>query len=783
MTIKGIGAMLQNEKQGGVTSRFPCRAIMVRNVEEYRSLLSELKKITDIRMVRTSELFSSSDVMPKFENLIAPKYHEEWLILTGVSEYLRLFSKKEAADRRFFNLWTHQVPASSKGRIIIPLWGCEAQWFDSSLNLNGDERQLDFYYNCSGIETLEQEMDLLVLSAEFEPYKDHLEVAGTNLLEGLQSWFDYWTDPSPEKKKFVLLTKRCRSINSSNGLVSVRVVPDALSFVKARMDGAQCLNENNCTSDMVEELFGHAVQGKSLDKAILDVLNLYIFNGFDVMGKWKSMTIAHKHFVALWLQLHADNTYLSYCFSHSQCISDVLDNIMLSIFKVRLNKPEWIKEYSQLMTILPLKLDDRFFAELDNIPEFETRLDFISGHSKEERVYLLRMVGKWMRSDSEQVLASNKLKSVFPELYYYLCNSSFKVDDTISDYIGRYKAHKLENTLPVDEEAYRGNVDPECFDYRYSVMAEFMDDDTAILWIDALGVEWLSLLYWSLANNCEADIGSVSVTQANLPTETEYNALWNELSLPSKKLDKLDKLAHKGVVDEPDYYACIEEQFAFISSICSTVNDLLRDYHRVIVTGDHGTSRLAARFFHMREGIAVPDDATVYSHGRYCKLGKKDILLPQNTRKIKHSDGSIYVAFSSYDHFKKSGFAAGGDDDNAIYGEVHGGATPEELLVPVLVLNNKHSIHLAVAVENTTAKIRLRKVAFTLKFNKPVKSISATISGTAGSVSTDDNGVTWNVVFSGVKQGEYALEVCADNKMIKAPSVTVLSALGEEGDL
>ena len=138
MTIKEVVSILQKEKLNNLPSRFPCRAIMVKTVEQYCQLLSELKKISDIRVIKTNEIFSSADVMPKYLNLSAAAYHNEWVILTGVSEYLRLFSKKEAADRRFAALWSRQVPASSLGRIIIPLWGCEAQWFDSAINLNVD---------------------------------------------------------------------------------------------------------------------------------------------------------------------------------------------------------------------------------------------------------------------------------------------------------------------------------------------------------------------------------------------------------------------------------------------------------------------------------------------------------------------------------------------------------------------------------------------------------------------------------------------------------------------
>ena len=121
MTIKEAVSVLQQEKRNKLPSRFPCRAIMVKTIAQYCQLLSELKKISDIRIVKASEIFSSADVMPKYSNLSTAAYRDEWVILTGVSEYLRLFSKKEEADRRLAALWGSQVPAISLGRIIIPI--------------------------------------------------------------------------------------------------------------------------------------------------------------------------------------------------------------------------------------------------------------------------------------------------------------------------------------------------------------------------------------------------------------------------------------------------------------------------------------------------------------------------------------------------------------------------------------------------------------------------------------------------------------------------------------
>lgn len=69
MTISQVIDKLNKEKQEGIPSRFPCRAIMVKNVQQYCELLSELQKIPDIVKVSPAELFSSADVMPQYNQL------------------------------------------------------------------------------------------------------------------------------------------------------------------------------------------------------------------------------------------------------------------------------------------------------------------------------------------------------------------------------------------------------------------------------------------------------------------------------------------------------------------------------------------------------------------------------------------------------------------------------------------------------------------------------------------------------------------------------------------
>ena len=253
------------------------------------------------------------------------------------------------------------------------------------------------------------------------------------------------------------------------------------------------------------------------------------------------------------------------------------------------------------------------------------------------------------------------------------------------------------------------------------------------------------------------------------------------MSMPYKKLNKLDKLAHKGVIDEPDYYACIEEQMDFVVGISKHVSSLLAEYRRVVVTGDHGTSRLAARFFHYREGVDAPQGAIVYSHGRYCKLPQDAMLSLPNVNIIKDSHGDKYAVFSNYDHFKQSGFAAGADDENAIYGEVHGGAAPEEMLVPIIVIEHNKEDQIRASWDKQTVKISMKKAKLAISFDKRIENLVVKMAGTLATVSRIDTGEKWAIEFSGVKADTYPVEVIADGRIVSLPDITLLPALGGGG--
>lgn len=767
--------------------RIPVRVIMVSNVKRYRELVNKLRQIPDVSLVSASELFSAPDIMPRYENLNNTVYQSKWVILTGVSEYLRLFSHNEADTARLKKLISHQVPVSSIGRIIIPLWGCEALWQDSTLRLMSDERMKDYYFDCTSDSDEEQKLTITVFSAQFREFKEKLIKPNIPLFDNLQEWYEFWSNGEANITEYILISGRSHLIQPTNGTITVHVVQDTLSFIQENLGGGEVLNAENCPIEVQNEFFEQALYHKSLDEAILSCLNISGFQALDIMGKWSTLSDDRKELVRLWYRLHPNNTYLSHCILKCDELNAFENILLYDIFHISKAPSKWISESQQLIAAMKIKRDSSYFDSLNKIPNYEERLDYLSGDTSDEKIYLLKMVGQWLREDKGAVYDCAKLKAIYPELFEYLDGEVY-YNEELRRYMELYKIYKLSNTLPTDEQLYFAGIQTHDYNYRYAELSDFVDDQTVVLWVDALGVEWLPLLLKALTKRKDGKVIYHSCGLANLPTETKYNDQWNQMSVPHEKLDYLDKLAHKGLSykDIDDYYPCIEEQFAVISemhgtgkmvTIGSRISELLGKYRRIIITGDHGTSRLAARFFHTRAGIPASKEIIVGSHGRF-GITSKAIGAIAETQIVRHIGDDNYIVFANYDHYAVSGHAAGADDDVPTFGEIHGGATPEEMLVPIIVFDSNSLISLTAEWEKNPVRIQNKIAKSVIKFNLPIVNLQVNIGNIFASVTPTDDNKVWKVEFANVKAGNYEVTIVANGKSVKIDEIILNSAIG-----
>ena len=118
------------------------------------------------------------------------------------------------------------------------------------------------------------------------------------------------------------------------------------------------------------------------------------------------------------------------------------------------------------------------------------------------------------------------------------------------------------------------------------------------------------------------------------------------------------------------------------------------------------------------------------------------------------------MAFCTHNHFTFSGYAPG---------EVHGGATPEEWLVPILhfaKVNQHGSIQKSINYTLISSEVFLGadgSVTLSIKTDEPTNSLVVDFKGTIINGSSIDR-QTWIVKISGLSAGKnYKIRICPNS--------------------
>lgn len=309
----------------------------------------------------------------------------------------------------------------------------------------------------------------------------------------------------------------------------------------------------------------------------------------------------------------------------------------------------------------------------------------------------------------------SNLEVIYPDLDLYLKKYHFQGDslnDLLTAYFDEYKHQKVLNSLSED---FLNQVDELAISRDYNrlrtrdeLISSINTESTFLCWIDALGVEYLSYIV-ELANKKGLAV-SVSIGRSDLPTITPINKKFFDLWPESfkHKIEELDEVKHKekgGYKYGPSnlYSIHLAKELQIISAaIDEAATDLgLRNYDRYVIASDHGASRLAV----LRNKEEKYDTDTQGEHsGRCCKLFS-GYDLPFATEE------NGYVVLADYGRFKGSRKA------NV---EVHGGASLEEVLVPVIVLSLKDTSIVIKMVESIIKADYKKGATVTLFVNKAI---------------------------------------------------------------
>lgn len=412
-----------------------------------------------------------------------------------------------------------------------------------------------------------------------------------------------------------------------------------------------------------------------------------------------------------------EGKYLGYVLKNSTGLSDFKRGILCAIIAVSHTNAEYqefYKERKRLLShypeaeIAPFVNDNRV-----NVGESVYKLTDNTLVEKQEVII-------WIANNG---LPEN-LRGLYPDLAAYTNRYSFNGNGLdsgfaarITTYFEKYKELKLINSLTDD---FLKEVDKLALERIYNrlpkrdeLVKEKNDGSTQLFWFDALGVEYLGFIV-ELARRRGLKI-SVEIGRAELPTITcENNAFfknWPE-DLRHPKEEELDEIKHK---DKGGYYYSSKNPYPIhlareleiiekaVSDVATTLG--LRKYERVVIASDHGASRLAV----LRNKEEKYETDTKGKHsGRCCKFFSGcDLPFAIN------EEDRGYIVLADYGRFKGSRKA------NV---EVHGGASLEEVIVPIITFSLNDSSFVVTVVDGEKIKADYKKgISVTLYVNKTIR--------------------------------------------------------------
>lgn len=463
------------------------------------------------------------------------------------------------------------------------------------------------------------------------------------------------------------------------------------------------------------------------------------FAQFDTNKRWT-------YFLALTTCGVKGNGYLAYVVSKSKTFDDFIMQSFCAILNVSVDEPSFQKYYDERKVITSLMGD--YSEKLDSFckqvyGKEENAISYLTDNTRKEKEHIIELIGKYKYSASQ---LEKVLPKVYCDLAMYLKPYHFS-NDFFDKYFTQYKYSKVINSI-TDEMARM--VEEQATKREYNVWLQprsayvdklTKDSSCSVLYfMDAMGAEYLGYIQ----NKCFENglTFSAHVARCNLPSITAVNKDFVEdfqhadCKVYSNK--DMDELKHAGAYtyDYQDNKLPIHlvEEIEILNKLIAQLKAMPEEKTAYIIA-DHGATRLAV--INEKENKWEVSEKGKHS-GRCCP--KADLSeKPQFA-----TEENDFWCLANYDRFK------GG---RKALVEVHGGATLEEVAVPVITIRKKNVAIVCKLVDNKPVAVSFKKKARLKLFVD---------------VDSEDMQILVNGIFYALKKTEIQYQYYAEMPEVKA---------------
>jgi len=646
MTIDKLEIYIKNNS----VERFNTKVLLLNDYSEVlnlKRLFSKLNyKILDLRkfQLNKDQWFGVSKL-----NRIINKI-EESTILFSISEIVRFYNR--ADFKSFFdNLFAIE---NKNINIIIPLFGLKSRFNNQYFNTYYRKNEYIFVYE---IDSSSDKIDLNIVD---------FEVPFSNTLDSIKDWLNFYSSPTNN----IICSPRplVERINNQHNddLIHINNISNQKEFIEKYMHKNFPLNfkENEIEywNRLIVDLKEH-----DLEQILKSKLNLHLLTPSEILKKiCAEQDLYFKWLLKGYAVLEDNNNNYFYEVIKSSNMSDTLiEKIWFDIFD-EYNLTYISQRYNILIEFYrkskPSKNIEIKLRQL--LENYEQLIPILTGITHVEKEYIVNLY------------ALNKVNDEYIKKYYndfnsYIDNVNFVNSiEWVEDYFTEYKNSKINNQLStkLKDILHEKNRDKDSFfhwyaDTTFKEVSDLNIDKEKTFWIDGLGIEWLGVIknyVISKGFRCE-----FYLSKSKLPTTTHCNKFED-----IKKTDALDR----------DY---IHKQHSYqypknLIEEIDVIKDILDNYIQddLTIVSDHGFSAFCS--FQTKINSFDNDE----HEGRCAKVD--DILDDTNYFSYDFPECGRYLV--SLNHTSLN---------NKTRREAHGGATPEEVIVPIIKIyksNNKRTI-------------------------------------------------------------------------------------------
>ncbi len=705
--------------ESGVASanRYPLRFVLFENFSDFYNFVLECAE-KGIQVVGIEKWLDAqkTDVFPTYSTLAK-----------RIRDYIKHSNGQDAVIAPFSELARFYTNEDFRG-LLKTIRLQEANPFSQENNLRiyipiiGMQNKLDSFKNDNEIQVWEYgpadtEKPYRLILCRGSQYKLPHDESLYSYSDSVYDWVTLW-EKGESVKQSIVCSSRAIFDNAHNAMPdnafeyvichnSFELLRDGLGLVPKgiELNQGELPHWDRLASEITD------IKSFSFSDFVLRRFNVLQMGDIAFMHFWLKTKDAFSRWLlrTYYLTNYPEGGYLWRVLSHCRTLhtSEIFEYLALSIFgedcrKVDLDDRRSLlaigKEYGvRIPEVVEAELRQKLEAISLN-PEYGVAgaMKYMTSLTDTEKQLMVAWLG-------EGRISRENIKDILPDLYAYtaeLPHNLFHGETWCVEYFHEYHRSKLSNEptarlrkLLVDHNDSSASFEAWRNEFKTVKTILWNRDDVEVYyWIDGLGVDWIPFLKRLVEEHQDDGVylNEVYVATAQLPTTTFINKTELE-SLPNTCLNKvgdLDTYAHKSK-KYPDYI-CQELQL-----VRAALEDALTQYNgkKIAIVSDHGISYMA------QHGAALALTGAKGEHAGRCSTWKK-LPIPQDKRYVIAPNEEMICSLT-YDSLA----------DKTPRGQgAHGGATPEEVLVPILIISAQKN------QSNYTAKLLQRE----LSVNEPV---------------------------------------------------------------